>query len=69
MQMYSILVLLFPSATAASPQEGKMLTHGASESRVDSKRAEGGRRGDIKINKVCKLVSKRVFRQAQRHRG
>jgi len=41
-----------------------MLTHGGSESRVDSKGAEGAGEGNIKINKVCKLVSKRVFRQA-----
>jgi len=58
-------VLLFPSARATSPQEGKMLTHAGSGSRVDSTRAESGGWGDIKINKVCKLVSKRVFRQAE----
>jgi len=42
-----------------------MLTHAGLESRADSKRAEVGGWGDIKINKVCKLVSKRVFRQAE----
>jgi hypothetical protein len=57
-------VYLFLSARETPQQEGKMLTHSGWESW-----GVGGKGEHIKINKVCKLVSKRVFRQLQRHHG